>query len=185
MSQSQGKSRVGQVDLLKGNRRPSAAPAESAAQTLEAAAAILRVESALGWLFMDIHRLLGRNFERRLQAGGLTRAQWRVLFTAHRFEGRTQTELAEQLDMEKAPLGKALDRLENGGWIERKADPHDRRIKRIYCSAKIKRYVPEVMAASKAVFADALMGMTAQEVEALIAQLERLKLNLTNLTPEA
>ena len=73
----------------------------------------LEVEHTLGWLFIDIHRLLSKNFEGRIKSLGLTRAQWRVLMCLKRSEdGITQTELADVAETEKAPLGKILDRLE-------------------------------------------------------------------------
>lgn len=140
--------------------------------------AALQTERALSWLFADIHRLLGQAFEARMHASGLTRAQWRILFTVRRFEGRTQTELADLLDMERAPLGKALDRLEAAGWLARRADPADRRIRRVYSLSKIQRYLPQAMAATKALFADALTGFGAGETEALIQRLTRIKINL-------
>ena len=83
--------------------------------------AALETEAKLSWLFVDIHRLFSKDFEARTRALGLTRVQWRVLFTVDRIQGGlSQTELADITEMEKAPLGKILDRLEEGGWIIRK-----------------------------------------------------------------
>jgi MarR family transcriptional regulator, transcriptional regulator for hemolysin len=167
-----------QIDADRRARRPRKPKSTHTEVTFEQAIASLRVESALSWLFVDIHRLLGQKFEAMMTSGGLTRAQWRILFTARRFQGDTQTALAERLDMERAPLGKALDKLEALGWIERRPDPADRRIKRVYCLDKIQRYLPEAMEVSKDVFADALSGLTPPEIEALIVQLTRIKTNL-------
>lgn len=139
----------------------------------------MEVERTLGWLFHDIHRLLGKDFESRIEGLGLTRSQWRVLVTIERSsEPLTQTELAELTEIEKAPLGKSLDRLEQGGWIVRKSDPHDRRARRVYATAKIEKAFPQLAAAAKALFARALQGMRQSEVKELIARLEKLKRNL-------
>lgn len=146
--------------------------------TFEAASAALKTESALSWLFLDIHRLLGQNFGARMTSVALSRSQWRILFTARRKPGQTQTELADQLDIERAPLGRALDKLEAGGWVQRRPDPLDRRIKRVYCLDKIQRYLPEAMDVSKALFQEALAGLSAAEVETIIVQLTRIKNNL-------
>lgn len=167
-----------QIEGEKRGKRSRKPVVERPAVTFEQALAALRVESALSWLFVDIHRLLGQNFEDRMTSGGLTRAQWRILFTARRFQGDTQTALADRLDMERAPLGKALDKLEALGWIERRPDPKDRRIRRVYCLDKIQRYLPEAMDVSRELFAEALAGLSPHEVEALIAQLTRIKNNL-------
>jgi MarR family transcriptional regulator, transcriptional regulator for hemolysin len=169
---------LAQIDTDKRVKRARKQPPDRPEVTFEQALAALRVESALSWLFVDIHRLLGQTFEGRMTSGGLTRAQWRILFTARRFQGETQTALAERLDMERAPMGKALDKLEGQGWIERRPDPNDRRIRRVYCLDKIQRYLPEAMEVSKDVFAEALTGLSPLEVEALIVQLTRIKNNL-------
>jgi len=139
----------------------------------------LQIEHTLGWLFIDIHRLLTKDFESRIKSLGLTHAQWRVLSTVGRSDdGRTQTELADLTGIEKAPLGKTLDKLEQGGWILRKDDVKDRRSRLVYATSKIDKFVPEVAAAAKATFAQTLKGMRQGEVKDLIAQLKRLKRNL-------
>ncbi len=133
----------------------------------------------MGWLFKDIHWLLGKEFGTRLAGLDLTRTQCRVLFTIERAETPlTQTEVAELAEVEKAPLGKMLDRLEQGGWIVRKADPKDRRARLVSVTAKIDKVLPLVAAAAKGTFARALQGMRQSDVKELIAKLEKLKRNL-------
>ena len=149
------------------------------ARTLEEWRREFEVEDTLGWLFNDIHRLLSKDFGGRIKSLGLTRPQWRVLFTLKRTEGgMTQTELAELSGMEKAPLGKILDRLEEGAWIVRKNHPTDRRARRVYATSKIERFSDEVAAAAKATFARTLQGVRQSDAKDLIARLQKLKRNL-------
>ena len=139
----------------------------------------LEAEIVLGWLLHDVHRLVGKDFEERIKGLGLTRAQWRVLRTLQRTKGgQTQTELADLTEIEKAPLGKTLDRLEQGGWIIRKDDPKDRRARRVYATAKIDKFFPQLAAAAKGTFARTLKGVPQSEVKELIARLRKLKRNL-------
>ena len=86
----------------------------------------------VGWLIFDVSRLLMRSFEKKVREVGLTPHQWRVLLQIGRREGQTQTEIAEETEIARAPLGRLLDKLEEQGVIERRQDPHDRRAKRIY-----------------------------------------------------
>jgi DNA-binding MarR family transcriptional regulator len=136
------------------------------------------VEHTLGWLFHDIHRLLGKSFESRIEGMGLTRSQWRVLISLKRQDGLTQTELADIVELEKAPLGKLLDKLESKGWITRRDDPDDRRARRVYCTAKIERHLTGIAEAARAMFAEALAGMRENEVKSLIDRLQLIKRNL-------
>jgi len=138
----------------------------------------LDAEHTLGWLFHDIHRLLGKTFVSRLPGIGLTRSQWRVLIALKRREGLTQTELADVTELEKAPLGKLLDKLEDKGWVTRRDDPHDRRARRVYCTAKIEKHLKGIAEAGRAMFAEALAGMREDEVKDLIDRLQHIKRNL-------
>lgn len=150
-------------------------------RTMEEVRAELEVEHTLSWLFVDIHRLLTKNFEARVKSLGLTRSQWRVVFALRRTDVKapmTQTQIADMLEMEKAPLGKILDRLEAGGWILRKKHPTDRRARVVAATSKIEKYAEELAAAAKATFALTLQGMRQHEVKELIARLEGLKRNL-------
>jgi DNA-binding MarR family transcriptional regulator len=163
-------------------RHKSAKTRAQKTRTLDEIRAEIEVEQTLGWLFKDIHRLLTKNFEARIKSVSLTREQWRVLFALRREPGNdramTQTEIADMLEMEKAPLGKILDRLEAGGWIVRKNHPTDRRARLVSATSKIEKYAEELVAAAKATFAQTLQGVRQHEVKDLIAQLQRLKRNL-------
>ena len=138
----------------------------------------LDVEHTLGWLFHDIHRLLGKTFESHLPGLGVTRSQWRVLIALKREDGLTQTELADVTELEKAPLGKLLDKLESKGWVTRRDDPDDRRARRVYCTAKIDKHLTGIAEAARAMFAEALAGMRQDEVKDLIDRLQLIKRNL-------
>jgi len=138
----------------------------------------LDVEYTLGWLFHDIHRLLGKKFERHLPGIGLTRSQWRVLIALKRGDGLTQTELADVTALEKAPLGKLLDKLEDKGWLTRRDDPDDGRARRVYCTSKIEKHLKGIAEAGRAMFAEALAGMREDDVKALIERLQTIKRNL-------
>lgn len=166
------------VDAMsQARRRPAKANGEGD-RLYERLRAQFDVEHTLGWLFHDIHRLLGKSFESRIVGMGLTRAQWRVLIALKREDGQTQTELADLVEMEKAPIGKILDKLEKGGWITRRGDPDDRRARRVYCTAKIERHLTGIAEAARAMFAEALAGMREGEVKTLIDRLQRMKRNL-------
>ncbi len=83
-------------------------------------------ERHLGLLLADINRLVRREFDRRVRPLGLTRAQW-MLLQLSRQPGVTQSELAEQLQMEKISVSRRAGRLQRAGWIERRDDAEDGR----------------------------------------------------------
>jgi len=93
-------------------------------------------ERFFGFLVSDVARLLRTEFDRRVRDLDLTRSQWLALTRIFRQPGCTQSELAETLEMEKGPAGRLIDRLEDNGFVERKADPTDRRVNRIHLTAE-------------------------------------------------
>lgn len=136
-------------------------------------------EHSIGFLVHDVARLMRVTFDRSVRDAGLTRAQWLVLAYIIRTDGQTQTNLAEQTDMEKAPLGKLLDRLQDGGWIERRPDPDDRRAKRIFKTAKVEPLTDIMTDATDRLYAIALDGLDADARARLTDSLFRLKQNLS------
>jgi DNA-binding MarR family transcriptional regulator len=56
-------------------------------------------------------------------------------------EGSTLTELAQRAGISKQAMGELVDRLESGGYVERIANPHDRRAKLIRTTDKGERQI--------------------------------------------
>jgi MarR family transcriptional regulator, transcriptional regulator for hemolysin len=134
-----------------------------------------------GFLLHDVARLLRTIFDRRVKSLGLTRSQWWVLQHVFRHHGATQSELAEALEIEKATLGRLLDRLAQKGWIRRESDAGDRRAKRIYLTEEVEPAVKAMRAAAADLRREAFAGLSAQERERLIDCLLEVKENLSRL----
>ena len=135
-------------------------------------------ERWLGFLIQDVARLMRLVFDRQVRDVGLTRAQWFVLAHLIRNDGQRQTDLAIETDMEKAPLGKLIDRLEEGGWVERRPDPSDMRAKRIYKTGKIDPLIPLIKNTATKVYEIALAGLSVDAQEHLVFDLLTIKKNL-------
>ena len=93
----------------------------------------------IGYVLSDVARLMRTVFDRRVRELGLTRAQWLVLTRLYRRPGASQTELADMLEVDRASAGRMIDRMEKGGWVERRADPGDRRVRRLHLTAAARR----------------------------------------------
>ena len=90
----------------------------------------------LGFLIHDAARLLRKRFEAKGSAYGLSAAQWRLLVRLVKEEGVAQARLAELLEIEPISVSRLLDRMEEGGWIERRPDASDRRVRMIFPTDK-------------------------------------------------
>jgi MarR family transcriptional regulator for hemolysin len=88
----------------------------------------------IGFLVHDVSRMRRTLFDQEVKQMGITRAQWWALanLSRHEQEGMIQSDLARLLDVGKVTVGGLIDRLEASGYVNRKSDDHDRRIKRIF-----------------------------------------------------
>ncbi len=74
--------------------------------------------------------------KKRLVPYGLTNMQHLILEGIWYQEGSTAAELGKALILDKATLSGILDRLDDGGWIEKRQDEKDKRIFHLYPSDK-------------------------------------------------
>ena len=139
---------------------------------------------AFPYLVNDVTRLMRKLFDRRAVRFGLTRAQWRALKRLQRNEGLTQNELAEFLEMEPIAVGRVIDRLQKAGFVERRADPSDRRCWRLHLLPKAHAVVGDMEEISSELLRRAQRGIAAAETKAMIALLARMKDNLNALDEE-
>jgi DNA-binding MarR family transcriptional regulator len=96
----------------------------------------LNWELRLGFLVHDVSRLRRRVVDRALKPLGVTRSQWWVLAFLSRSDGMSQVALADELDLGKVALGQLVDRLEKTGFVSRRADEEDRRVKRVFLTRR-------------------------------------------------
>jgi DNA-binding MarR family transcriptional regulator len=133
-------------------------------------------------LSFELHtaaRLMRRNFDRRAREHELSRARWQVLWVLAREQGLKQAELAERLDMAPISLGRQLDNLEQEGLVERRRDAGDRRCFRIHLTDAAQPALKVLKALADQTRAEALAGLSKDEVEQLQNLLSRIRLNLS------
>jgi MarR family transcriptional regulator, transcriptional regulator for hemolysin len=126
----------------------------------------------------DVARLLRTYADHKAAQFGITRAQWVVLARLDRSEGLKQSELAELLDLQPISLTRLLDKLSDCGLIERRADPHDRRAKRLFLTPAARPLLDKLGDLGAELMATALAGVERASVEHMVAQLAIVKENL-------
>lgn len=137
------------------------------------------VPNSLIFLLHDTARLLKNRFEQRRKCETLTRAQWHLTAYLARNEGITQARLADLLEVEPITVCRMVDRMEEAGWVERRADPADRRVRRLYMTDKAWGVFDQMRAIASEVSEDVLGALTPLERATFIALLERVRKNLS------
>ena len=132
----------------------------------------------LAFAINDVARLLRTYADQKAAQFGMTRAKWAVLARLDRAEGLKQSELADMLDLHPISLTRLLDGLCDNGLIERRADPEDRRAKRLYLKPAARPLLERLTAVGEALMEQALEGLDEERLAALHADITRLKTNL-------
>lgn len=138
----------------------------------------------LAFLIMEAARLQRTVFDRRVRKIGFTRTQWMALRRVGDQPGVNQSELAELLEVEKATAGRVIDKLENFGWLERRQDDADRRVKRVYLTKLGRRIHSDITPIAEAMVEEELAGLSAKERETLTDLLLTVKQRLQDMAAE-
>jgi MarR family transcriptional regulator for hemolysin len=146
---------------------------------------IQNLQRTFGYVLKDTSKLYVQRFEERARELGLTLPQCRTLVYLARCEGISQVELASSAEIDPMSMVRILDRMELDGWVERRADPNDRRARRLYLKPMSKPLLQAIDRVSSATRDEALAGFSQQEADLLVAALEKVRHNVASLPPLA
>lgn len=135
-------------------------------------------DSSFAYNLHDVTCLFRKHFDRRAIRFDLTRAQWRALKAIRRREGLSQTELADFLEMEAIAIGRVLDRLAAAGFVERRADPNDRRRWCLHLTAKAHDVTDDMEILADELRHVALADINPSDFEAFERVLAKIRCNL-------
>lgn len=97
-----------------------------------------------------------------------------VLAMAIKYDQISQSEIAEQLMIDKASLSRLVTRLEDTGLLIRNLDPADRRVTRISATAEAKDRWDTVMQEHRGLWKERMQGWADEDLTRLIDLLGRL-----------
>ncbi|GIX20326.1 MarR family winged helix-turn-helix transcriptional regulator [Erythrobacter cryptus] len=133
---------------------------------------------ATGYRLADNSRQLRRLFDERVRSLGLTGPQARLLLALARNPDRNQAFYAERLEIEPITLTRICDRLEDAGWVERRAAPADRRARILHLTDKSRGIVTRLEQTVEALSEDMLAGFDEEDRALFAAMLARIADNL-------
>ena len=136
-------------------------------------------------LLHDVARTMRTRFDQKARASNtMTRAQWVILSRLDRQPGMSQNELAAVCEVEPITVGRLIDRLEERGMVERRNDPHDRRIRRLHLLPAAKPVLEMISHAKTAMSERITAGLDQKTLDTVIDALLAIKENLANETTD-
>ncbi|HWA03080.1 MAG TPA: MarR family transcriptional regulator [Rhizomicrobium sp.] len=127
----------------------------------------------------DVARLLRTRFDQTARAYGMTRAQWVILARLDRQPGMSQNELATICEVEPITVARLVDRLEARGMVERRADPSDRRVRRLHLLPESRPILKEIARYRENLESEINDGLDEGAREAFVDVLLHIKSKLT------
>src|SRR5262245_42589377 len=142
------------------------------------------MEPPLGRRLYLGQRAVAEVLDRRLQAKGASLWNWVLLREATRAGGASQRELADLMHIEPPTLVRHLDRLEADGYVERRADPEDRRRLLVFVTPSGRRRLAELHKVAERTDTDLRSILTDTEIDSLGDALLRIHEYFTTLAGE-
>lgn len=139
-------------------------------------------EQFIPFLIGDVARLFRKKFQQRVQRLNLTRSQAQVLGQINMNQGINQKSLAERLEIQTMTLTRLIDKLEEAGFVERRADPSDRRAWRLYLTDTAQPILDEMWIVAEEVRDEAFAGLSGAQRDALVTGLSHARRNLADQT---
>jgi DNA-binding MarR family transcriptional regulator len=142
-----------------------------------------RLSTTTGYLLAHVCRAHHARARALLDEIGLYRGQQFVLCALWKREGVTHSELAERLHVHPATVTNALKRMERAGFLERRSDPQDQRVSRVYLTDAGREIRGAVERIWSELEDETLEGFSPEERATLERLLERVRENLEGEQP--
>lgn len=91
---------------------------------------------SLYFVFLEVIRFHYIRTHELLEEIGVYHGQPGMLFTLNKQDGQSQRDLADKLNLAPATITVMLKRMEKSGLVERRQDPKDLRVSRVYLTDK-------------------------------------------------
>lgn len=108
----------------------------------------------------------------------LTKGQYLYLVRVCENPGIIQEKLAEMIKVDRTTAARAIKKLELHGFIEKKEDQHNRKIKKLFPTEKGKHVYPFIQREHDYSNTVALEGFSESEVEVMFNLLQRVRKNV-------
>ncbi len=138
-----------------------------------------QIQDYIGFQLLQIHRAHRRHAEAALNKLGLHTGQEMVLLQLWLEEGIPQSQLAACMEVEPPTATKMLQRMERAGLIDRRPDPEDARVSRVYLTERGRSLEQPVLDVWRQLEAQSVAGLSPTELALLRRLLMQVSANLS------
>lgn len=136
-------------------------------------------ENSFGFVIYSASKMMQKAFDLELRnKTGINLVQSKVIFALNMQSGPTQRELADKIGVESPTLVPIIDKMEQDGYVKRKLDSKDRRIKRIYSTAKADSMWDSMMECAAQIRKTAIQDLSEFEIKSALGVVKKMTENL-------
>lgn len=136
-------------------------------------------ENSFGFVIHSASKMMQKAFDLELRnKTGINLVQSKVIFALNMQSGPTQRELADKIGVESPTLVPIIDKMEQDGYVKRKLDSKDRRIKRIYSTAKADSMWDSMMECAAQIRKTAIRDLSESEIKSALGVVKKMTENL-------
>jgi DNA-binding MarR family transcriptional regulator len=136
---------------------------------------------SVGFLISQLGFFSSKRFMEALEPVGIDPREFLLMRFVAAADGRPQHELAERLAIPPSRMVALVDRLEEAGFIERRPDPEDRRVRGLYLTRKGRGVLERAGKVAIDYETRLCAGINREEREQLIDLLQKLQAGQTEL----
>jgi MarR family transcriptional regulator, organic hydroperoxide resistance regulator len=137
----------------------------------------------LGRLMVNVGRLHHTRADQSMDRIGLYRGQAILLMILSQSDGMTHSEIAAKLEISPAAATKVIKRMEKAGYLQRRADPGDERVSRVYLQDAGRALIAEIDSEFGRLDRMMLDGLPEPDLERLRDLLTHMQANLQRFQP--
>ena len=119
-------------------------------------------------LMRESARLYNQLFTKRFRELNLTAEEARTLAYLSSSESVSQRKLAELMHVQPIVLSRLVDRLESGGWVERRRSQADRRVNELHLTALGRQSSRKIRAINEGLASRLANDLDAEQLAALL-----------------
>ncbi|MFZ5650022.1 MAG: MarR family winged helix-turn-helix transcriptional regulator [Bacillota bacterium] len=121
-----------------------------------------------------VMRKVQRYYETSLAPYEITPVQFYVLSALWKADGMKFKDLAKSVSLDGSTLTGILDRMERGGFVERRDDPEDRRSLLVYLTGKSREIGPDMIKLAESLDREIRRQFTGEEFATFLKVLEKI-----------
>ncbi len=136
-------------------------------------------EDTIGFVVYSASKMMQKAFDLELRNRiGINLVQSKVIFALNIQSGPTQRELADKIGVESPTLVPIIDKMEQDGYVKRKPDAKDRRIKRIYATSKADSLWDSMVECAAQIKKTSVKDLSENEIKSALKVVKKITENL-------